>query len=137
MNSSTYIKVIVCVKTSGQVPDVFGHSCTMIGSIMFIHGGCARRWRYTNALYGLDLDTLIWRLYPCTGTHVEGRCYHTATAVGNHKIIVIGGHSSGYYSPYDKMLYCNDLRDGKWSQMITTMNLWAENCMLLHIAEKV
>ena len=107
-------------ETGGQVPDVFGHSCTMIGSIMFIHGGLTREWpwEYTNDLYGLDLETLMWRLYPCTGTHVEGRWFHTATAVRNHKIIVFGGCYHRHC--YDKNFYCYDLRDGKWSQMITT-----------------
>ena len=61
----------------------------MIGSIMFIHGGLTReRWEYTNDLYGLDLETLIWRLYPCTGTHVEGRQFHTTTAVRSLCLVV-------------------------------------------------
>ena len=104
----------------------FGHGCILIDSIMFIHGGyCEMESRFTNTLYGLNLDTLIWRLYPCTGTYVKERDFHTATGVEKHKIVVFGGRC-GRMTPiftldaYDEKFYCCDLRNGKWSQMITT-----------------
>ena len=115
-------------KTSGQVPEARdGHGCTTIGPVMFIHGGyCEMESRFTNTLYGLNLETLIWEQYPCKGVHVMERDFHTATAVGNHKIVVFGGRSdrmapifSGF-DIYDDKFYCCDLRDGSWSQMITT-----------------
>ena len=110
-------------QTSGQVPEARdGHGCTFIDPVMFIHGGyCEMESRFTNTLYGLDLETLIWRLYPCTGAFVKERHLHTATAVGNHKIIVFGGRCSHMFSfDYDDKFYCYDLRDSKWSQMVTT-----------------
>ena len=118
----------VDLKTSGQVPDARdGHGCTMIGPVMFIHGGyCEMQSKFTNTLYGLNLETLVWELYPCKGVHVMERDFHTATAVGKHKIVVFGGRSdrmapifSGY-DIYDDKFYCYDLQDGNWSQMITT-----------------
>lgn len=115
-------------KTSGQVPDARdGHGCTQIGPIMFIHGGyCEMESRFTNTLYGLNLETLVWTLYPRKGVYVKERDFHTATAVGNHEIIVFGGRSdrmapifSGR-DVYDDKFYCYNLRDGTWSQMITS-----------------
>ena len=80
--------------------------------------------RFTNTLYGLNLETLIWQLYPCEGTIVKARHLHTATAVGDHKIVVFGGRSHhDYYMhsfQYDHKFYCCDIRDGRWSQMATT-----------------
>lgn len=109
-------------ETSGKVPEARdGHGCTLVGAIMFIHGGyCEMQFKLTNTLYGLNLETLIWMLYPCTGVYVQERHLHTATAVGNHKIIVFGGRSGHMFSDiYDDKFYCYDLRDCKWSQMIT------------------
>ena len=115
-------------KTSGQVPEARdGHGCTMIGPVMFIHGGyCEMESKFTNTLYGLNLETLVWELYPCKGVHVMERDFHTATAVGKDKIVVFGGRS-GRMAPifsgfdiYDDKFYCYDLQDGNWSQMITT-----------------
>ena len=111
--------------TSGQAPDAsLGHSCTLIGSTMFIHGGfCSIESKCTNTLHGLNLETLIWKLYPCAGTNVEERFLHTATAVGNYKIVIFGGvsgHISSMDAVYDERFYSYDLRDGKWSPIVTT-----------------
>ena len=114
--------------TSGQVPEARdGHGCTMIGPVMFIHGGyCEMESRFTNTLYGLNLETLVWENYLCKGVHVMERDFHTATAVGENKIIIFGGRSdqmapifSGY-EIYDDKFYCYDLRDNTRSEMITT-----------------
>ena len=118
----------ISIVTVGQVPNAtVGHGCTMIGPIMFIHGGyCERKFKYTNTLYGLNLDTLVWELYPCNGVYVKERGLHTATAVGKHKIIVFGGRSdqmAPIYSGhdiYDDKFYSYNLQDGKWAQMITS-----------------
>lgn len=116
------------IKTSGQVPDARdGHGCTLIGPVMFIHGGyCEMESQFTNTLYGLNFETLVWELYPSKGVYIKERDFHTATAVGKHKIIVFGGRSdrmapifSGY-DIYDPKFYCYDLRNGSWSQMITS-----------------
>ena len=114
--------------TSGIVPEARdGHGCTMIGPIMFIHGGSNEiKSRFTNTLYGLNLDTLVWENYPRKGVHVMERDFHTATAVGKNKIIIFGGRSdqmgpiSSGYEIYDDKFYCYDLRDKTWSEMITT-----------------
>jgi len=115
-------------QTSGQVPEARdGHGCTLIDSIMFIHGGyCEMESRFTNTLYGLNLETLLWELYPCKGVYVKERDFHTATAIGKHKLIVFGGRSDemapifSNHDIYDDQFYCCDLRDGSWSQVITT-----------------
>ena len=118
----------ISIMTSGQVPNARdGHGCTLIGPVMFIHGGyCEAEAIFSNALYGLNLDTLVWELYPCEGVHVKERDFHTATAVGKHKIIVFGGRCD-QMAPifsgndvYDEKFYCYNLQDGKWAQMITS-----------------
>lgn len=87
--------------------------------------------RLSNALYGLNLETLIWKQYPCSGMYVKERMSHTATAVGNGKIIVYGGLIDLDIDPLvssiydvekrcDGNFYCYDLTDGKWSQLLTT-----------------
>ena len=110
--------------TGGQVPEARdGHGCTMIGPVMFIHGGyCEMKSGLTNTLYGLNLDTFVWRLYPCHGIVVKERHLHTATAVDNHKIIVFGGRCRHVISSlsYDDKFYCYDLKDGRWSHLITS-----------------
>ena len=80
----------ISIKTSGDVPNArVGHGCTLIGPVMFIHGGyCEAESNFTNTLYGLNLETLVWELYPCKGVHVKERDFHTATAVGEHRIII-------------------------------------------------
>ena len=114
--------------TSGRVPEARdGHGCTRIGPVMFIHGGyCEMESRFTNTLYGLNLETLVWENYPCKGVHVMERDFHSATGVGKNKIVIFGGRSdqmapifSGH-DIYDDKFYCYDLRDGTWSEMITT-----------------
>ena len=116
------------IETSGDVPNARdGHGCTLIGPVMFIHGGyCEAKSNLTNTLYGLNLETLVWELYPCKGVHVKERDFHTATAVGEHRIIIFGGRSdqmgpifSGY-DVYDDKFYCYNLQDGKWAQMVTS-----------------
>ncbi|XP_065895256.1 kelch domain-containing protein 3-like isoform X1 [Dysidea avara] len=118
---------IVC-DTSGQVPAARdGHGCTVIGSVMFIHGGyCEMESQFTNTLYGLNLETLMWTEYPDKGARVVERDFHTATAVGQNKIIVFGGRSdelAPIFSArdiYDDKFYCYDLNKLVWSEMITT-----------------
>ena len=116
----------ISIVTSGRVPSAReSYGCTMIGPVMFIHGGYETEYKCTNTLYGLKLETLVWELYPCKGAHVKERGFHTATAVGKHKIIVFGGRSdrmalfSGH-DVYDDKFYCYNLQDGKWAQMITS-----------------
>ena len=64
----------ISIVTSGRVPSAReSHGCTIIGPVMFIHGGYETEYECTNTLYGLNLETLVWELYPCKGIHVKER----------------------------------------------------------------
>ncbi|XP_065895258.1 kelch domain-containing protein 3-like isoform X1 [Dysidea avara] len=118
----------IACDTSGEVPAARDdHGCTVIGSVMFIHGGyCEMESQFTNTLYGLNLETIIWTKYPDKSTRVVESDFHTAIAVGQDKIIVFGGRFDELASMfsardiYDDKFYCYDLHKLVWSEMVTT-----------------
>ena len=66
---------------------------TVMGSCLYLHGGIDEaEFRFTNDLFVLDLETLIWRLLPEAGDEVMQRDFHSAVAVDD-KIVVFGGRS--------------------------------------------
>jgi len=114
--------------TIGDAPEGrYGHSSTLIGSTMFIHGGfCIVRSEVSNDLYGLNLETLFWTKYPNNGARITGRDFHTITGKCKDEVILFGGSSdetnplSSFIYTYDDKFYCYNLKEYKWTQFATT-----------------
>ena len=66
---------------------------TILGKYLYLHGGVDEAdFRFTNDLYVLDLETLVWRMLPEGGDDMMQRDFHSAVAVDD-KIVVFGGRS--------------------------------------------
>ena len=70
-----------------------GPAMTILGKNLYLHGGVDEAdFRFTNDLYVLDLETLVWKMLPEGGDDMMQRDFHSAVAVDG-KIVVFGGRS--------------------------------------------
>ena len=83
---------------SGQVPGARdGHSAVVIRNQMFIFGGYEEEvGLFSQDVYSLNLNTLIWSFIPASGAAPSFRDFHTATVYLDRFMFIFGGR--GYVS---------------------------------------
>lgn len=87
LSSNTWNKV----KTGGKSPcPRYGHSCSVIGTRVYIFGGKGACGKPLNDLFFLETSSWCWVEASSTTTGPCGRFGHASTVVGN-KIVIHGG----------------------------------------------
>ncbi|KAG9255962.1 uncharacterized protein F5Z01DRAFT_619200 [Emericellopsis atlantica] len=98
--------------TSGTpVPSLRAHTTTLIGSNIYVFGGCDSRACF-NDLYVLDADAFYWSRPPVVGDIPMPLRAMTCTAVGKKLVVFGGGDGPAYYND----IYVLDTVNFRWSR---------------------
>lgn len=115
------------ITTKGVKPEARdGHSASIIGNKMYIFGGYIEGLRrYSQDLYCLNLDTMVWKYVNTTGKTPEYRDFHSSVIIDN-KLYIFGGRSdvsAPRYTGlnlYDSTMYILNLDTKKWETARST-----------------
>jgi len=88
-------------KAEGSIPPCLqAHSCTLVGGRLFLLGGSTVRLdekghtysSFSEEVYALDTDSMVWQRLRKRGQQPAGRSYHAVAAVDNF-LVMLGGWS--------------------------------------------
>ncbi|KAL8151209.1 hypothetical protein V2J09_021017 [Rumex salicifolius] len=82
---------LTILNTKGTPSPRLGHTCSLIGDLMFIIGGRADPVNILSDLWIFNTTTNEWKLVQCTGCAFPPRLHRHAAAVVGSKIYVYGG----------------------------------------------
>ena len=108
----------------GDVPlERDAHACCSEGNLAYLHGGIersifSRTMGYSNELFELDMETVIWHKLPTNGCVEKMHLiFHTLTPFGN-KIFCFGGEYLDFYyggsRKYNNTMYCYNKELSLW-----------------------
>lgn len=89
-----------------------GHTCSMVGDLMFLIGGRADPLNILNDAWAFDIAKSEWKLLECSGCLFPPSHRHSAAVIGT-KIYVFGGISNNVIS---SALYVLDTSILEWSE---------------------
>lgn len=92
-------------------PSLRAHTTTLIGSNVFVFGGCDSRACF-NELYVLDADSFYWSVPHVVGDIPMPLRAMTCTAVGRKLVVFGGGDGPAYYND----VYVLDTTNFRWSK---------------------
>mmetsp|Transcript_7599 Transcript_7599/g.46843 ORF Transcript_7599/g.46843 Transcript_7599/m.46843 type:complete len:474 (+) Transcript_7599:44-1465(+) len=101
--------------TSGVAPNARGgHTATALpnGNVV-VFGGIQGNGKWANDIHVLDTRVYNWFKPPIRGAPPKTRSYHTATAIGDSKIVVFGGNGA---SKSFKEVYYLDTETWTWHE---------------------
>ncbi|GAV80141.1 Kelch_3 domain-containing protein/Kelch_4 domain-containing protein [Cephalotus follicularis] len=103
------------IATTGQGPGPRdSHSAVLVGHHRMIVFGGTNGSKKVNDLHILDLGTKQWAREECKGTPPTPRESHTATLVGDDKMVIFGGSGEGEANCLND-LHVLDLKTMRWT----------------------